>query len=143
MKRISLSSGKSAMVDDEDFDRLSGWKWCAYKIGKTWYAMRSENRVRLYIHRVIMKPKNGLCVDHIDGDGLNNQRCNLRSVTHAENLFNRTRLQKNNRSGVNGLSWYAKKEKWEAKRIYKGKAYRLGYFASKAAGKKALELFNP
>jgi hypothetical protein len=93
MKEIKLSKGLSAQVDDEDFDWLNQWKWSATKSGKHYYAYRniyvkSKYIRRVSMHRLIMGDVDGLYVDHIDGNGINNQRNNLRNVTGQQNCYN-------------------------------------------------------
>lgn len=140
MKRIVLTQEKSALVDDEDFEALSQWNWIAVKIGKTYYATRSiEPR---YLHRVLMKPAKRMCVDHIDGDGLNNQKSNLRVVSHSANLSNRVFKNTNNKSGTNGLSWAKERGMWHARLIREGKKHFLGYFKRKEDAEKAIHSFN-
>ena len=93
MKEIKLSRGMVAIVGDSDFDSLSKYKWHALNAGSGFYAARSvriPNRKMVLMHRQIM----GLCdshiqVDHIDGDGLNNLRSNLRCCKNAENSRNK------------------------------------------------------
>lgn len=91
MREIELTKGKVAKVSDEDFELLSQRLWqygTGYAIGTTG---KDPNRKREMMHRVIMNAPKGMEVDHIDGDGLNNQRSNLRIVTRAENLRGRHR----------------------------------------------------
>ena len=98
MKLIELSQGKFAKVDDEDYDYLNQFSWC-YTLGKknnTGYAMRSDRskdgKITTYrMHREIMnlKSKDGIIVDHKDGDGINNQKENLRIATRKQNASNR------------------------------------------------------
>ena len=96
MKEINLTKGQVAIVDDEDFDYLNKWKWFAQKSGNTFYAARTirkdGKKIQIYMHRIILNPTNGLEIDHINRNGLDNTRCNLRAVTHRENMWNsRTR----------------------------------------------------
>jgi hypothetical protein len=94
MKKIPLTQGYFAIVDDSDFDMLNRVKWHANKGHNTFYAQRSvlqENGKwkNVQMHRVILgvhDPK--IQVDHINGDGLDNRRCNLRSCTRSENMQN-------------------------------------------------------
>lgn len=93
MKEIPLTRGYVAMVDDEDYDWLMQWKWCAQRLPNGHVrAMRGikpqgVHKV-LYMHREIMKTPTGMEVDHIDHNGLNNQKSNLRNCSHRDNLHN-------------------------------------------------------
>jgi hypothetical protein len=91
MKTISLTQGKITLVDDDDFDYLNQFKWCAHKDGNTFYAIRTVKKPKraLYrMHRCILSAGSGSQIDHIDGDGLNNQKSNLRFVTTRINQQN-------------------------------------------------------
>lgn len=115
MKYIELTKGKLALVSDEDFEELKQYKWCATncrtyrgekRYGDKWYAMRratvSRNKVvTIYMHRWIMNATKGKVVDHLDGDGLNNQRENLRLTSSYENnkhAFWKKRKKENDQS---------------------------------------------
>jgi len=102
MKKIKLAKGKFALVDDEDYDWLNQWKWYANKIGHTYYvyhAQRIGKKILKYaIHRIIMRPPFNMQVDHIDHNGLNNQKSNLRICNSAQNQMNQ--LKKNKYKGV-------------------------------------------
>jgi len=89
MREIPLTQGKVALVDDEDYEWLSQFKWYAnsWKT-RTWYAVRHHNRKLIGMHRMILNPQNGEHSDHIDGNGLNNQRANLRLCDCAQNQHN-------------------------------------------------------
>lgn len=89
MKEIALTKGLTAVVDDGDFEALSAWKWTAFRDGKRFYAVRREGRRRILMHREIMRPRGGREIDHIDGNGLNNVRSNLRIVGRRRNAQNR------------------------------------------------------
>lgn len=95
MKKIKLTFGKVALVDDEDYDYLIQWKWRAHTASGGFVAIRGT-RTRgiyktIYMHRIIMNTSEYKEVDHIDHDGLNNQKNNLRNCTHQQNNFNRTK----------------------------------------------------
>jgi hypothetical protein len=95
MKLIPLTQGKFAMVDDDDFEWLNQWKWCAIesKNGNVWYAVRNPyingKYVMTYMHKVIMGDNPlKLDIDHRFGNGLDNQIKNLRFCTRIENSMN-------------------------------------------------------
>lgn len=141
MKEIQLTQGKVALVDDEDFERLNQFKWYAHKDGKTFYAMRSlpringrQHKIRMH-HIVIGFPLKGLMSDHCDGNGLNNQRGNLRFVTSRQNSQNRQNLTQRS-SQYFGVCWHKGHKKWVAQILINGKRKCLGYFISE------LDAFN-
>ena len=132
MKKIDTSTkthpNRFTLVDDEDFNWLNQWKWrTEFARGKKYVCRSKREGFGTRMHRVILKAKKGEEIDHIDGDGLNNQKVNLRFCTHAENMRNRD-LQKNNTSGYKGVSWSRKNKKWQAHIKYKGKQMGLGLF---------------
>ena len=136
MKKISLTQGKFALVDDEDFDELSKYKWYAHKSFNTFYAERQVrveqgrgNRQKpMKMHIVILGTPSGMLTDHIDGDGLNNQRINLRIATFQENCRN-TRKYKNNSTGFKGVIFQDKK--YRPRIMVSGKSISLGMFEKK------------
>lgn len=97
-KQIKLTQGLSALVDAEDFERVSAFKWCASREsnGRKWYAIRREyergtgKRTKIRLHRFILGLGSGRdcerVVDHLNGDTLDNRKCNLEIVTHLENM---------------------------------------------------------
>lgn len=109
MKQITLTQGKVALVDDEDYDYLSQWKWQALKQRNNWYAVRNEyisadKYKMIRMHRVIMKitdPK--VLIDHRDTYSLNNMKSNLRVCSNAENCRN-SHSRKNTSSSYLGVS---------------------------------------
>lgn len=92
MKEIKLTQGQVALVDDEDFEFLSQWNWAAFKHRNDYYAIRKK-APRL-MHRLIMKAEPGLQIDHIDHNGLNNQKVNLRRCNNSQNHMNMKPLSK-------------------------------------------------
>jgi len=93
MKLIELNKGMHAKVDDDDFDRISSVKWSVSKHGNCYYANRGfmENgKLRsVQMHQEILNFPDGVDIDHINGDALDNQKCNLRICSHQQNTFNR------------------------------------------------------
>jgi hypothetical protein len=125
MKEIKLTQGKTALVDDEDFEYLNQWKWYPFKSRNTYYAIRIENSKQIRMHRVIMQTPNNLQVDHKDHNGLNCQRFNMRNCTHSQNSKNI--IQKRSNSNYIGVHFRKDRNKYLAyiegdKKIY------LGYF---------------
>jgi len=132
MKTIPLSKGKFAQVDDSDFDMLSKFKWFAYDIGNSTYAARSVlkdgKRTSIYMHRVILELSDtSVYCDHIDGDGLNNTRNNLREATPMQNQRN-SKSRKNSSSKFIGVSWDGSRDKWQANICVNKRLLYLGRF---------------
>ena len=115
MKEIPLTHGQVALVDDEDYNLLRQHKWSARwsKTTKSYYAVGNQPQPKIFsrvfyktilMHRVIMKTPKGVDCDHIDHDTLNNQKYNLRNVTHSRNMMNQITPHTNNKLGVLGVS---------------------------------------
>lgn len=133
--KILLTRNKSTFVSQVDYHFLRQWKWSALKTRKRWYAVRMEDGIYVYMHRLIAE-RCGLDmsrqIDHKDGDGLNNKRSNLRSASHAQNLQNRGKPN-NNTSGIKGVHWDQSRSKWRVEIQAFGKRKFLGRFVSKRA----------
>lgn len=132
MKQIPLTQGKVALVDDEDYEVLSQYRWQARRKEHTWYAQRYHQRCgkksSQSMHRAIL----GLidpsaCVDHINGDGLDNRRRNLRVASCAQNNQN-SRKQCNNSSGYKGVSYRKSYNKWHAYIYLDNRQINLGHY---------------
>lgn len=147
MKEIQLTQGRVALVDDDLYDELNKFKWCADKEGKTFYAIRAikidGKKTTQRMHCVIMNAKG---VDHRDGNGCNNTRENLRVCTQSENLMN-TRKRENTSSIYKGVYFHKLAGKWQARIAISGKRIELGLFeleadAARAYNARAIELFG-
>jgi len=132
MKEIQLTQGKVALVDDQDYEYLNRWKWCAHKNRKTFYADRSvvENgkRTTVAMHQVLarlMEFKH--TADHINRNGLDNRRDNLRDATSKQNQENCS-VREDNTSGHIGVCWHKLGSKWEARIQNHGNRIYLGLF---------------
>lgn len=154
IRYIPLTHGYYAIVDAEDYEKLSQYKWAALfnSQGNIIYAARSafreENgkrkRCTILMHREIMNPPDGMVIDHINGNGLNNRRCNMRTCTQAQNICN-CRPRTDGKSQFIGV--YPHKDRWRAKITCKGQTHFLGTFddevkAARARDGKAIELFG-
>jgi hypothetical protein len=149
MKEIKLTQGRVALIDDEDYDFLNQWKWCAVKIRSAYYATRSmlshndEGKLvkkTTQMHRLIMNVPNGMDIDHINHNGLDNRKENLRIVTRRENMWN---LIKQNKY----IGAYKNNNKYAAKIWVNGKRLHLGTFNTQEEAhefylKKAIEHKN-
>lgn len=132
MKEIALTRDKVALVDDEDYDLLMRWKWHyypPYKGASGGVAKRNDGYTSVYMHRVIMNAPKGMEIDHIDFNGLNNQKINLRLCTVAENMMHR-QIQRNNTSGYKGVFWRGNINKWQAQIKAYGRQIYLGCFSN-------------
>lgn len=137
MKEIQLTQGKVALVDDADYDWLNQWKWFAAKAKNTVYAHRNERvngrQLTVRMHRIILgltDPKD-FC-DHSNGDGLDNQRSNIRRCTKRENGLNCKR-KTSDTSNYKGVSLYARSNTWVARIMHNGKSVHLGYHKTENA----------
>lgn len=133
--------GRKFTIDLEDYKTVSLYTWNQNSKTGYWSAPKG-----LYLHSLIMntQKEKGQVIDHIDGNPSNNRKSNLRICTVSENGFNRSK-QKNNTSGVKGVSWDKKSQKWLAQIMSNCKQYRIGLFdtikeASDAYDAKAIEL---
>lgn len=152
MKKIYLYEGRGkarkqsdtifVMVDDEDYDYLNQWQWGLMKIyhteKKLFYVRRYEGSYRkgqkfaFLMHREIMKSDmdRRLVVDHIDGNGLNNQKSNLRKCTYAQNLANRSK-DSNGKHRYRGIQKYFHKNgvvRWKAQCTFDGIKWKQSGF---------------
>ncbi len=128
MKRIPLTQGEFALVDDEDYDWLNQWKW--YLTGKGYAArtrLKGDGGGIMYMHRQILGTPDGMGTDHRDEIKLNNQRSNLRVCTNDQNACNRSKTNVNT-SGFKGVSWNESRKKWQASMSIDGKTTYLGRF---------------
>jgi len=129
MKTISLTKGMVALVDDEDYARLSKYKWCAVETGqRLFYAARGVKNRLVYMHRDVMELATGdnICVDHIDFNGLNNQKTNLRKTTKSYNFKHRRPIA--HTSKYRGVYWDRNRNKWKAQASINGRMFAIGRY---------------
>lgn len=119
---IPLTRGYIAIVDEQDVGHLIQWSWYTHcpKGGYTVYGMRNvriggrRTTRALHVELAVVMGLDlslGMEVDHIDHNGLNNRRANLRLATHAQNMRNRVRAVGHNTSGAKGVRWHTAAQK--------------------------------
>lgn len=138
-KEIPLTKGKVAIVDKDDYEELSRFKWYYTESGYAARDARNTDRTSgkvIYMHKYIMPSK--YQTDHVNRDSLDNRKSNLRIATNADNTANRGR-QSNNTSGYKGVSWSKVSKKWAIEIGYNNKRYRLGLMEDK---EDAARLYN-
>ncbi len=134
---IQLTKGYEAVIDEVDFD-LSLYPWqinIKSLNGRTLYAQRAAALgAESQLHRVILSRVLGRALqseedtDHIDRNGLNNRRNNLRLATRSQNMANNPKQRGNYSSEYKGVSWYSSRLKWRSYIKIQRRMYTLGYF---------------
>lgn len=140
---------KEILIDDEDWKRISLYCWhLAPQFRQPdKYKVRGEiDGKKVFLHRFIMNFPKSCKIDHINGDTLDNRKCNLRICTQAENAYNR-KINSNNKSGFKGVHFKRANQKWCAQIQFNRKSIHLGYFndklqAAKAYDTAAIKLFG-
>ena len=134
-RRVPLTQGLYAKVDPADYHELARHKWHATRARHTWYAQRkvwdadARKEVTIKMHRVILPVPVGHVVDHINRNGLDNCRANLRPATRAQNACNRLRAgRKSKYSKHRGVTWHKGMQQWFARIGVQGKTLPLGYY---------------
>lgn len=146
---VLLTQNQHAEIDPEDWDKVKDYKWYAAwsNLSKTFYAQTTARingkRCTIRMHQLIMNSKK---IDHIDHNGLNNLKSNLRLTTNQGNSANK-RKSSNHTSLHKGVSWYPRYSKWLALICVNYKRIHLGYFhteieAAKAYNQAAIQHFG-
>jgi hypothetical protein len=134
---IALTKNKFAMVSARDYKRLSRYSWYACLYRRKYYARRDAEGRRTYMHREIMRPPKGMVIDHIDGNGLNNWRKDLRVCTMLENGHNSK--PQGHTSRFKGVSYDEILRKWEAAICLNRKMVTIGYFNTEIEAARAYD----
>ncbi len=131
MKLIPLTKGLFAKVDEEDFEYLSQFKWQVMRCSTSLYASRHLRGAgvdtKILMHREILNPQKGLVVDHINYDGLDNRRSNMRICTKSGNNKNR-RKAANCTSQYLGVYFHRHTKKWMAQSNWMRKHIYIGIY---------------
>lgn len=129
---IALSSGDLLLFDEVDRAFVERYRWYADRGHSTLYAKTNvlgENgrRTTAYLHRLLLSAPKGLVVDHINHNGLDNRRGNLRLGTQGQNLANLQSLARNT-SGARGVAWDKSINRWRARINIGGRQHFLGTY---------------
>jgi len=140
--KIPLTRGQFAKVDPEDYIWLSQFRWYCNKRPHTSYAIRNagegKERRKVSMHREIMDTPGDLVCDHINRNGLDNRKKNLRNCTKGENNLNQGG-ERNSVSRFKGVYWKKDIQKWAACIKRGGKRKHLGYFHREIHAAKAYD----
>jgi hypothetical protein len=142
-RRIWLGEGEFTILDQQDYYRLSKYKWYIKGNFGKFYAARnykydSRQTKTVSMHREIMNAPGGLLVDHRNRDGLDNRRENLRLATYSQNNCNKIK-RKNTSSKFTGVCFNKQGKRWGVNISNKGKRIFLGYFDSEIDAAKAYD----
>lgn len=148
-RKIPVGKGLFAIVDSRDYKSLVNHKWHHKRSEHSIYAYTNINTGRrrkngkfLYygmpMHRMILDPPKNSFVDHIDGNGLNNTRKNIRVCTQTQNAKNRHR-QKSSKAPYKGISFCKQSKKWRPRISVKGKNISFGLFSCPVAAARAYD----
>jgi hypothetical protein len=135
-RRIPLTRGKFAIVDADDYERLKRLKWHANGSNGRFYAVGLRHKK---MHRLIMNAPDDKFVDHINGDGLDNRRANLRLATAAQNHWNCKYGMGIGTSRYKGVQWHKHNKKWVAVIGINGQRQHLGYYTNEKEAARAYD----
>jgi hypothetical protein len=136
MQAIQLNDGTWCVVDDDVFDQVKDYRWSHIRSCGKSYAMRLGGVHGVYMHRLIANTPKGLHTDHINGDGLDNRRQNLRVCTRSQNLHYSKEKFSNNTTGFRGVHLRKKGYIFSKIRV-NGKRIHLGSFKTKESAAEA------
>lgn len=143
--KIPLTQGQFTIVDEDVYEWASKLKWFAAHWKNGFYACRGgkmTNGIRKpneALHRTIMNPPEGMMIDHINGNTLDNRRDNLRICSNTQNQRNQ-QLSKRNTVGYKGVSWHQRHKKWIARIRVNNRLIHLGYYTDLIEGAKAYDV---
>ena len=141
---VEIEQGFSALIDRADSDLVAPYPWRLMRghTGK-FYAYAQTKSGPVYMHRLIAKTPPGHETDHINGDGLDNRRSNLRVATCSQNLANRWKPRRSDGSSASsrfkGVCWDRSRSKWQAKITVSGHCRNLGRYATEEEAARAYD----
>ena len=145
MMKVQLTRGLFAIVDDLDYDLVAQWSWYATRNLNTWYAGRrgprrgDGSREKISMHRLILGVDDPVIhVDHVNSDGLDNRRENLRVATNVQNQHNR-RPNRSGSSRFKGVGWHCATNKWQVRIGIGGRQVHLGLFEDEVEAARAYD----
>lgn len=133
MKRLYITKSEFAIVDDSDYELVKRYKWRIQKIKNSEdlaYALAFINGKYVLMHRLLTDAKEGFYVDHVNSNGLDNRRENLRICTCSQNAMNQRKQKRQTSSIYKGVRLHHYSKKWEVRIKKDGVRYHLGSFES-------------
>ena len=127
----------ACLIDTKDLPLVSEHTWWLKYHRNSCYAVTDISKKRIYMHRLIIGAKKGQIVDHIDGNGMNNRRLNLRLCTNSQNIQNQRNRKLNGK--YRGVSWSKERKLWHAKITVNYKTINLGRFETAEAAARAYD----
>jgi hypothetical protein len=140
-----MAQPKYTKVDQADYERLRGYEWLAKKGKNSFYARRrvstgkAGKETLVYMHQMVIKVPDGMVVDHINHDGMDNRKANLRAASYSQNLCHRKKRSGTMYSKYKGVHWRKLHKKWIARITFEKKTIHLGYFRSEIEAAKAYD----
>ncbi len=140
-----MAQPRYAKVDPADYKRLCGYEWLAKKGRNSFFARRrvpagkGGKEALIYMHQEIIEVPEGMVVDHINHDGMDNRGANLRAATYSENMYHRRKRSGAKQSKYKGIYWRKKNRKWQALITFEKKRIYLGYFWNEIEAAKAYD----
>ena len=140
-----MTQDKYAIVDPDDYERLNKHKWHAARCNDIFYAGRSTKISKnkkwrcIKMHREILKVSDDMFIDHINRNGLDNRKANLRLATYAQNSRNRRKSKTSCSSRFKGVSWHKGSKKWVARIGLNGRRKTIGSFNDEIEAAKAYD----
>jgi len=144
-RQIRMAQPRYAKVDPADYKRLKRYKWIARKGKNSFYTLRyaaggkRKKGTLIYLHQEVIKVPQGMVIDHINHDGMDNRMANLRAATYSQNLCHRKKRSGTNQSKYKGIYWREKNRKWQALITFEKKKIYLGYFRSEIDAARAYD----
>jgi len=142
---FELTRGQKAIIDDKDYELIKNYKWYALKAPNTYYAVTSVRFIdgtlrqkRIYMHRLIMGVLQKQQIDHINNNGLDNRRENLRLCNHTTNSMNQ--IKNRGTSKYKGVYWNKNDKKWQASITLSKKKTYLGQYNSEVSAAIAYDI---
>ena len=139
-----MTQPRYAKVDPADYKRLRGYEWSSRKGGRSFYALRygagkGGNDVLISMHQDVIEVPEGMVIDHINHDGMDNRGANLRAATRSQNMCHRKKRSRTTQSKYKGIHWKKRNRKWQAMITVESKRIYLGYFRSEIEAAKAYD----
>ena len=140
-----MAQPQYAKVAPANYERLRKYEWLSKKGKKSFYARRrvpngkGGKETLVYMHQEVIKVPDGMVVDHINHDGMDDREANLRAATRAQNIRNRKKFAKSSSSKYKGVYLRKKTRKWEVKITFERKKIHLGTFCDEIEAAKAYD----